>query len=133
MKKIFRSSQFLVESRFFIASIVIVGAILILWLRVWHLQIYRGDYYRRVSENNRIRKIEIPAPRGVLYDAHGKVLLGNTPSSDLIVVPQYIKDREKTFDILARLLHQPKELYERKFKAARAQPRFMPITMQLSR
>lgn len=130
MKKIFRSSQFLIDSRFFAASIIVVGAILILWLRVWHLQIYRGDYYRRVSENNRIRKIEIPAPRGILYDAYGKVLLGNTPSSDMIVIPQYMKDRDKTFEILSRLLHQPKDVFERKFKAARAQPRFMPITMQ---
>lgn len=130
MKKIFRSSQFLVEGRFFIASIIVVGAIMVLWLRVWHLQIYRGDYYRRVSENNRIRKIDIPAPRGILYDAYGKILLGNTPSSDLIVIPQYVKDREKTFEILARLLHQPRDIFERKFKAARSQPRFMPITMQ---
>jgi penicillin-binding protein 2 len=130
MKKIFRSSQFLVEGRFFVASIVIVGAILVLWLRVWHLQIYRGDYYRRVSENNRIRKIQIPAPRGILYDAYGKILLGNTPSSDLVIIPQYIKDLERTFEIIARLLHQPKDTYERKFKAARSQPRFMPITMQ---
>lgn len=120
----------MLESRFFIASVLVVGAVLVLWLRVWHLQIYRGEYYRRVSENNRIRKIDIPAPRGILYDAYGKVLLGNTPSSDLIVVPQYLKDKDKTFDVLSRLLHQPRELYERKFKQAKAQPRFMPITMQ---
>lgn len=120
----------MLESRFFIASVLVVGAVLVLWLRVWHLQIYRGEYYRRVSENNRIRKIDIPAPRGILYDAYGKVILGNTPSSDLILVPQYLKDKDKTFDVLSRLLHQPRELYERKFKQAKAQPRFMPITMQ---
>lgn len=130
MKKMFRSPHMMLESRFFIASVLVVGAVLVLWLRVWHLQIYRGEYYRRVSENNRIRKIDIPAPRGILYDAYGKVLLGNTPSSDLIVVPQYLKDKDKTFDVLSRLLHQPRELYERKFKQAKAQPRFMPITMQ---
>jgi penicillin-binding protein 2 len=71
----------MIESRFFIASVIVVGAVLVLWLRVWHLQVYRGEYYRKVSENNRIRKIDIPAPRGVLFDAYGKVILGNTPSS----------------------------------------------------
>jgi penicillin-binding protein 2 len=129
MKKMFRSPHLLIEGRFFAASVIIVGAALVLWLRVWHLQVYRGDYYRRVSENNRIRKIEIPAPRGMLYDSWGKVILGNTPSSDLIVVPQYMRDKDKTFDVLSRLLHHPRETFERKFKAARAQPRFMPITM----
>jgi penicillin-binding protein 2 len=129
MKKMFRSPHLLIEGRFFAASIFIVGAALILWLRVWHLQIYKGEYYRRVSEKNRIRKIDIPAPRGILYDAWGKVLLGNTPSSDLIVVPQYMQDKDKTFDVLSRLLHQPREVFERKFKQSKAQPRFMPITM----
>ena len=130
MKKMFRSPHLMIESRFFIASVIVVGAALVLWLRVWHLQVYRGDYYRRVSENNRIRKIDIPAPRGVLYDSQGKIILGNTPSSDLIAIPQYMKDKDKTFDVLSRLLHQPRDIYERKFKQAKSQPRFMPITMQ---
>jgi penicillin-binding protein 2 len=129
MKKMFRPPHLLIETRFFAGSVIVVGVALMLWLRVWHLQIYRGDYYRRVSENNRIRKIEIPAPRGILFDAWGKVLLGNTPSSDLIVIPQYMRDRDNTFKVLARLLHQPVELFDRKFKAARSQPRFLPITM----
>ena len=120
----------MIESRFFIASVIVVGAVLVLWLRVWHLQVYRGEYYRKVSENNRIRRIDIPAPRGILFDAYGKVILGNTPSSDLIVIPQYMNDKDKTFEVLSRLMHQPRELYERKFKQAKAQPRFMPITMQ---
>ena len=130
MKKMFRSPHLMIESRFFIASVIVVGAVLVLWLRVWHLQVYRGEYYRKVSENNRIRRIDIPAPRGILFDAYGKVILGNTPSSDLIVIPQYMNDKDKTFEVLSRLMHQPRELYERKFKQAKAQPRFMPITMQ---
>lgn len=129
MKKMFRSPHLLIESRFLAASILVVGAALLLWLRIWHLQIYRGDYYRRVSENNRIRKIDIPGPRGILYDSWGRVILGNTPSSDLIVVPQYLRDKDKTFEVLSRLLHQPKDIFDRKFKFAKAQPRFMPITM----
>jgi len=130
MKKMFRTPHLMIESRFFAASVLVVGAVLLLWLRVWHLQIYRGEYYRRVSENNRIRKIDIPAPRGVIYDSYGKVILGNTPSSDLIVTPQYMKDKDKTFEVLSRLLHHPRDLYDRKFKQAKAQPRFMPITLQ---
>jgi penicillin-binding protein 2 len=129
MKKMSRSPHLLVESRFFAASILIVVGSLILWLRLWQLQVYRGDYYRRISENNRVRKIDVPAPRGILYDAWGKIILGNTASSELILVPQYMKDRDKTFDVLARLLHQPREMFERKFKRAVAQPKFMPITM----
>lgn len=130
MKKMFRPNNFLIESRFFWASCVVVGVISLLWLRMWHLQIYKGEYYRRVSENNRIRKIEIPAPRGVIYDAYGKVVLGNTPSSDLVMIPQYVKDMDKTFEILSRLLHEPVSAFSRRYKSERKPPKFMPITLQ---
>lgn len=130
MKKLFRPNFLIVENRFFWGSAVVVGAIMLLWLRMWHLQIYKGDYYRRVSENNRIRKIDVPAPRGVLYDAWGKVVLGNTPSSDLVLVPQYVKDVPGTFAILGRILHQPPTAFERRFKSAQNRPRFLPVTLQ---
>ena len=129
MKKMSRSPHLLIESRFFAASLVIVIAALVMWLRLWQLQIYRGDSYRRISENNRVRKIDVPAPRGMLYDAWGKIILGNTATSELIVVPQYMKNPEKTLDILARLLHQPREQLESKYRRAKSQPKFMPITM----
>jgi penicillin-binding protein 2 len=130
MKKIFRPNYLLVESRFFWASAVVLAAIALLWLRMWNLQIYKGDYYRRVSENNRIRRIDIPAPRGVIYDAFGKVVLGNTPSSDLVLIPQYTSDIDKTFAILGRLMHQPATVYEKRYRSVRSQPKFMPITLQ---
>jgi penicillin-binding protein 2 len=41
-----------------------------------------------------------------------------------------MNDKDKTFEVLSRLMHQPREVYDRKFKQAKAQPRFMPITMQ---
>ncbi len=130
MKKIFRPNNFLIENRFFWASVAVIAVISHLWLRIWHLQIYKGEYYRRVSENNRIRKIEIPAPRGVIYDAYGKVVLGNTPSSDLVMVPQYVKEMDKTFVILSRLLHEPVSSFERRYKAVGRRPKFMPVTLQ---
>ncbi|MCX6116308.1 MAG: penicillin-binding protein 2, partial [Proteobacteria bacterium] len=115
---------------FFWGSAVVLGVILLLWLRMWHLQIYRGEHYRRISENNRIRKIDIPAPRGVIYDAWGKVVLGNTPSSDLVIIPQYIKDFPTTFSILGRLLHQTPETFEKRYRSLLQQPPYMPINLQ---
>ena len=130
MKKLFRPNFLIVENRFFWASAVVLGAVVLLWLRLWHLQIYRGDYYRRVSENNRIRKIEIPAQRGLIFDSRGKTILGNTPSSDLILVPQYVVNFDQTFEILARLLHQSPSKYQKNVRAAQGQAKYMPITLQ---
>lgn len=130
MKSHYKQSDVVQERRYLWASVIVVSVLGLLWLRVWHLQIYKGDYYRRVSENNRIRKIEIPAPRGMMFDAHGKIVLGNVPSSDLVVVPQYTSDMPKTLEILGRLMHRDPSSYERRVRASRSQPRFMPITLQ---
>lgn len=116
--------------RFMSASIVILCVSIILTVRLWHLQIYNGDYYRRVSENNRIRKIEIPAERGVIYDRNGDVFLGNRPFYDLVFYPLYVKDLSTTFNILSRLLHIPVSQLERRLRIGRGLPRYLPITLK---
>ena len=130
MKKIFRRESLMVENRFMWASIIVVVLTTSLLARLWYLQVYRGDYYRRISENNRIRRIEIPAPRGVVYDANGRVLLGNRPFYDLVLIPQYVHDRETTFHIIARLLHLPVSQLERSLRSSSGLPKYMPVILK---
>jgi penicillin-binding protein 2 len=130
MKKIFRRESVVVENRFFWASVVLVGMTAILILRLWFVQVYRGEYYRRISENNRIRKIEIPAPRGIILDRNGQVLLGNRPFFDLAFIPQYVKDKETTFKLLSRLLHVPVATFEKRLQLSAGQPKFLPINLK---
>ena len=49
-----------------IGTIQIIGFVLlsVLGVRLYHLQINKGDLYRDKAENQRIRYIPIPAPRG---------------------------------------------------------------------
>ena len=50
-------------------------AVLACWL--FRMQIIRGDYYRSLSEKNRIRLIYLEGPRGRILDRHGAVLASN--------------------------------------------------------
>ncbi|MFW7379696.1 MAG: penicillin-binding protein 2 [Oligoflexus sp.] len=130
MKRIFKQDSLLVESRFLWAGLFVLVITSSLLFRVWYVQIYRGEYYQQVSERNRVRRIEIPAPRGIIYDRNGEVLLGNRPFFDLVYVPQYVKDRETTFDILSRLLHMPVEQLERRLRVSQSRPKFLPISLK---
>ncbi|REJ77338.1 MAG: penicillin-binding protein 2 [Acidobacteria bacterium] len=47
----------------------------VLGIRLYHLQINRGEDYRVRAENQRIRMIPIPAPRGAIFDRNGKLLV----------------------------------------------------------
>lgn len=130
MTRIYKHESLLVESRFMWASLLVVFSIAAIIARLWFLQIYRGDYYQLISERNRIRKIEVLAPRGVIYDRNGKVILGNRPFFDLVYIPQYVDDKDTTFAILSRILHIPVASFERRLIQGGGRPRFLPITLK---
>ncbi len=130
MTRIHKQESLLIESRFMWASILVLAVISGLLFRLWYVQIYKGDYYKDVSERNRVRRIEIPAPRGIIYDRHGEVILGNSPFFDLVFIPQYVQDRDTTFKILARLLHVAPSRFEGRLEMAQGQPKFLPITLK---
>ncbi len=56
---------------------VLLVAFLILLTKMFELQIIKGDYYRNLSEENRIRHIPIPAPRGKILARGGEALADN--------------------------------------------------------
>ena len=58
---------------------------LALLLRLGFLQIYQGDYLKKLSDNNRFKKQVLIAPRGQILDRSGKVLVGNRKLSQLII------------------------------------------------
>lgn len=49
-------------------------------VRLFYVQIIRGDYYKRLADENRTRTTVIPAPRGIIYDMYGKPLVSNSPA-----------------------------------------------------
>ncbi len=57
---------------------ILVLVFLFLVSRLFELQIIKGKYYRELSENNRVRKIELAAPRGKIVARGGEVLVGNS-------------------------------------------------------
>jgi penicillin-binding protein 2 len=47
--------------------------------RLAELQLILGSHNRALAEGNRIKKINLPAPRGMIYDRNGKELVHNVP------------------------------------------------------
>ncbi len=64
--------------------------------RLWFLQIIKGAELREFSEKNRIKEIKVMAPRGIIFDRDGKVLVENLAAYDAVILPQYVDDLEVT-------------------------------------
>lgn len=69
----------MILKRIQLGSYIIIGILLILCFRLWQLQILDGDKYKRLSEDNRLRILKTPAPRGIIYDRNGTPLVKNIP------------------------------------------------------
>jgi len=79
--------------------------IFILIMRLWYLQIYMGSQLEYYSRNNRLRKMDIIAPRGKIYDRNGLLLAGNNVSYSLYIIPPEFKNAEKKK--LSKILTMP--------------------------
>jgi penicillin-binding protein 2 len=90
--------------RLVILRIGLLLVVALLGLRLWHLQIYEGPYYRDLSENNRTRLVLLEPARGLIYDRHGVLLANNVPSFSLYVTLEDVRDREVLIQQLTDLL-----------------------------
>jgi len=59
----------------------------VLFLRLWALQVLSGDRYLSVANDNRVRTIRLEAPRGVILDRNGHVLVGNVAGTRVELWP----------------------------------------------
>lgn len=79
---------------------LIVFSIIVLGAKVFYLDVIKASYYSEMSKGNRIRSLVIKAPRGKIFDRSGNVLVRNTPSVDVVLVPGDLpEDREQKMAI----------------------------------
>jgi penicillin-binding protein 2 len=76
------------QSRLSVIKTVVVGALALVVVYFWHLQVVRGKYFRELAENNRIRSVPIPAPRGPVFDRNGRVLVENRSSFNVVLTAE---------------------------------------------
>ena len=64
------------------AALGVVAAVLfgVLLFRLWALQVLHSEQYVAQAVSNDVRSIPVPAPRGVVYDRTGRVLVTNSQS-----------------------------------------------------
>lgn len=90
--------------RLFVMVGVVAILLLIIWGRLFYLQILRGEHYYALAENNRLRVKPIPAERGLIYSRDLTPLLANIPNFTLNINPQDLpKDENKRREIIQKI------------------------------
>lgn len=113
---------------------VLMVLMLVIWVilaaRLWQLQVLRAPHYQEVAERNYLRSLDIPAPRGKIYDRHGALILGNRPFYDLMILPQFISDLSATFRSLARLLKMDEDQLWQNYQPYKKAPEFLAVPVK---
>jgi len=86
----------------FIAVLCIV--ILALVIRLVQVQIVDGAVYRAAAQANQVRLIRVAAPRGIIYDRFGRVMVRSRPSFVVGLIPSEVTDIHAVLHTLSQTL-----------------------------
>jgi penicillin-binding protein 2 len=82
-------------------------ALIAIVARLAQVQLVQGETFAAAARANQIEVIPVAAPRGLIVDRHGLVLVRSRPSFVCALVPSEITDIDKTLDLLAPVLGVP--------------------------
>jgi penicillin-binding protein 2 len=86
-----------------------VAALALLGLGYFFVQVMGGAAYRELAENNRLRRLTIEAPRGIIEDRHGRVLVENLPAYSLELDRTRSRDLGESLRFAAEVLGVPRD------------------------
>ena len=111
---------------------LILVMLAVLSVRLYLLQIINGPHYAEIAENQRIRLLPIPAPRGVIFDRNGQVLVDSRPIYSIILSREDTKgiDRASLIKPLSQGLTLDPEILGERFDQVNKQPAFESILIK---
>ena len=68
------------ENRLIFIQVVVIALMLVIGVRLFNVMVSKGDYYRDLSDNRKVKEVDELASRGNIYDRNGKLLASSIPS-----------------------------------------------------
>ena len=93
--------------RVLVFAFFIVCALTLVIARLVQVQLVHGQEYRAAAQANQIRLIPVDAPRGLIYDRSGKVIVRSRPSFFVALVPSAVKDIDGELATVAQTINVP--------------------------
>lgn len=102
----------------------------LLFSRLLYLQVVEGKEYRRLSEINSIRLHDIDAPRGLIFDRSGRMLVDNRPSFDLHIILKDAKSLDTTLSRLSRITGLLQTDLQARIKGSKKRGAYIPVLLK---
>jgi len=101
-------------------------------VRLYVLQVVNGSKYAEVAVNQRIRLLPIPAPRGMIFDREGRMLVDSRPIYSIILSREDTKgiNRNSLIQPLSEGLNIDPQILRERFDQVKNQPAFESILIK---
>lgn len=116
--------------RFIQAMVVLLLGVLS--VRLYVLQVVRGERYAEIAENQRRRRLPIPAPRGLILDREGRVIVDSRPIYNVIMSREDVKgkDLNSLIEPLSEGLALDKDILREYFDVVKTMPAFESVLVK---
>jgi penicillin-binding protein 2 len=114
-------------------ALVVVSLFVLLFARLWFLQVMAADRYSAQAAGNAVRTVTLEAPRGKVLDRDGETIVRNRYAPVVSVQPAEMGERrEEVYAALADMLRLTPEEVERRAESLRSGPfRPRPIAIDV--
>ena len=94
------------ENRLIFIQVVVVLSILVIVLRLFNVMVSKGDYYRDLSDNRKVKEVDELASRGNIYDREGRILATSVPSFAVKLYKDELMDldEDKRVNLISNLV-----------------------------
>jgi len=108
---------------------VVLGAFVLLAGGFWFFQIAQHARFKEMAENNHQRTLPLRAPRGVILDRSGRVLVENRGATNISILREHSKNLDRTIDLLAKVTDVPADEIRDIVARHRHEPSYRPIVV----
>jgi len=115
--------------RLFMAATLIMGGIAAILSRLWNLQVQNGGDFAKRADRNRVRRLEVAAPRGAMLDREGREIVANRPSFNVIWTREQGTLPDEILKKLARILKIEVSQILDQIRRQVDAPRHMPLEL----
>ena len=116
--------------RALVAAIICLLMLAGLLTRLAWLQVVDYAHFSDLSEHNRIRLMELPPTRGLIYDRNGVILAENKPTFHLEIIPEQVENMDETLQGLAQIVTISEAEVERFKEQLRVHRSFQPVSLR---
>ena len=125
MLQMLRSPNVASKNRLWVFYIFVFSIHLLLIGRFFKIQIIDNEIYLKRAKSNYVRALSIPAPRGLILDRNGKIIVDNYPTYILYGIDLEVQNEDLNYAIINETTGIPIEILKKNYKS-NFRNRFVP-------